>query len=583
MDCAACGRENPDDARFCQACGVPIVPDTDDGASLVGKLIGGRYLVTRVIGEGGMGVVYEADQRMGGHNRKVAIKTLLPSLSADHTIVSRFFRESGIVAQLEHPNTIRFYDFGETSDKQLYIAMEFVKGEPLTDEIARGPMSTARVKRILKQVCGALAEAHALGIIHRDLKPDNIILTRRAGEEDFVKVLDFGIAKTTGPAANNKTKLTQQGVVLGTPPYMSPEQLAGQEIDLRSDVYSLGIIAYEMLTGSLPFQGDTPWQWATQHMTVAPPAMATVTSEAIAPDVERAVMHALEKSPDSRPPTMLDFYRELSGEAVTEHSTLPNFEPPPAGGKRVTEVAPVAVAYATEAAVAAPIPPPPPARARSSGLGRFIALGGLLLGGALVAVAAYQGIGTGSGPGTAPPPPPPRPSTITTVEPLIDTSTIESPMPPPPVTTSSKVPPKHTTTANPPPTAPPPATTTAPPPPPPPTTQPTLPPPPPPTATQPPPPSGLQGDAACSASVNASRALDIERAAGLLRTCQNTGGSGSAVAGARTSIRNQAPAAVKRRAFNGDCAGAKRAADAASSVSAGDRAQATYASTTCAH
>src|SRR5688572_6169040 len=190
--CAVCGEKNPAGARYCQACGAPMVKPSDDPASLVGKLVGGRYVVTRLIAEGGMGQVYEAEQRIGDSQRKVAIKTLLPSLSSDPTIENRFYRECGIVSQLESPNTVRFLDFGHTPDKRLYIAMEFVKGEPLTAVMARGPMPVARVQRILRQVTSALAEAHALGIIHRDLKPDNVILTQRAGEEDFVKLLDFG-------------------------------------------------------------------------------------------------------------------------------------------------------------------------------------------------------------------------------------------------------------------------------------------------------------------------------------------------------------------------------------------------------
>ena len=249
--CPACQQENPEKARFCQSCGAPMPDPTADPGGLIGHILGGRYRVTRVIAEGGMGVVYEAEQKMGDNVRKLAIKALLPALSHDRDIAKRFHRESGLIAQLEHPNTIRVYDFGATQDGRLYIAMELVEGAPLTSEIEAGPIEMDRALRILKQVCGALAEAHHLGIVHRDLKPDNVILSNRAGERDFVKLLDFGIAKRTGGTGDHRTKITQAGMVLGTPPYMSPEQLAGEEVDARSDIYSLGVMAYENRDGTV--------------------------------------------------------------------------------------------------------------------------------------------------------------------------------------------------------------------------------------------------------------------------------------------------------------------------------------------
>ena len=187
-------------------------------------------------------------------------------------MLARFHRECGTVSELEHPNTIQFFDFGQTPDGQLYIAMEFVQGQSLSRRAAAGP--DARPSACCAssaQVCGSLEEAHGRGIVHRDLKPDNIILTTRAGQADFVKVLDFGIAKRSEAKDQaQEQKLTQQGMVLGTPPYMSPEQFTGKELDARSDIYSLGVMAYEMLTGRLPFDADTPWEWATQHMTAQP-------------------------------------------------------------------------------------------------------------------------------------------------------------------------------------------------------------------------------------------------------------------------------------------------------------------------
>lgn len=609
MNCSVCGQQNAEGARFCQSCGAPITQPNADPSDLVGQLIGGRYIVKRVIGEGGMGVVYEAEQRMGAHSRKVAIKTLLPELSNDHTIVSRFYRECGIVAQLEHPNTIRFYDFGETPDKRLYIAMEFVRGESLSDLIARGPVAMPRVRRILRQICGALGEAHGLGIIHRDLKPDNIILTNKSGEEDFVKVLDFGIAaRTEVPQAGAKpqTKLTQQGVVLGTPPYMSPEQLAGQKLDGRSDIYSLGVIAYEMITGRLPFEASSPWEWASKHMTVSPPPMRTVTAFDIPLDLERAVLHALSKTPGERPATVMDFARELLGETRADPYTEPDygsprprtspmdaqlaFVPPVDRGTQVNpHVSPVVQAQVphyppirTGAAVAAPIPFPPPRSRRGSGAGLWLALGGLLLGGVLFVaafIAFQQQQGGGSG-GETPLIPINSPSSTTEITPL----GTQPETPPPPTTepTQSDPPPNQSPTKPPtqptkPPTQPttPPTQPTTPP------TQPTTPPTQPTTPpTTPPPPSGPQGDAACAASEAAARGGSIEGAVAMYNKCQSTGGSPGALSAARARIRSQAPSVVKNRAFRGDCPGAKSAANAASSIGE-NGGQAALATTSC--
>src|SRR6478736_5158652 len=211
MKCESCGHENLDDARFCASCGLIISKETQ--GEWIGRLVGGRFRVTRVLGEGGMGVVYAAEQQMGSTIRKVAIKTLHPHLSKDPSILARFHRECGTVAQLEHPNTIKVFDFGAEADGTLYIAMEFVEGRSL-DKV----------------------------IEHRDLKPENVILGEKLGKHDFVKVLDFGIAARRESADTQKEqKLTQQGMVLGTPPYMSPEQFTGAELDRRSAIYSLGV------------------------------------------------------------------------------------------------------------------------------------------------------------------------------------------------------------------------------------------------------------------------------------------------------------------------------------------------------
>src|SRR5262249_31924636 len=285
---------------------------------MVGTTLGGRYRIVQLLGEGGMGAVYVGEQQMGTKTRKVAVKTLHPHLSKDPKVQARFQREVGTIAELEHPNTIQVYDFGKTDDGILYLVMEFISGTNVADILEKqGALDPVRVEKIMTQVCGSLEEAHSRGIIHRDLKPENIVLTERAGQKDFVKVLDFGIAKRSNEEDAQEQKLTQQGMVLGTPPYMSPEQFTGRPIDARSDIYSLGVMMYEMLTGRLPFNANTAWEWATQHMTVPPLAIETLPGGTQVPlRMKNAIMRALEKDPAKRPATVREFVDMYQGSAV---------------------------------------------------------------------------------------------------------------------------------------------------------------------------------------------------------------------------------------------------------------------------
>jgi eukaryotic-like serine/threonine-protein kinase len=316
MECLACHTPNVDGARFCAKCGAPLpIQKGADADPLIGITIGGRYRIVGILGEGGMGRVYTAEQQMGTSVRKVAVKTLLSQFAKDPQTVARFMREVGTVSELEHPNTIKVYDFGQIEGSgDLYIAMELLQGISLDDVVNKGqPIPAERVDRILGQVCGSLQEAHDKGIVHRDLKPANIFLTTRAGEEDVVKVLDFGIAKRDSKDSKHEQKLTQQGTILGTPPYMSPEQFTGQELDARSDIYSLGVVAYEMLTGRLPFEADTPWQWMTQHMSAQPFPFETLPMGShIPPKMRAAVMRALAKDKAQRPQTAREFFEDLT-------------------------------------------------------------------------------------------------------------------------------------------------------------------------------------------------------------------------------------------------------------------------------
>jgi predicted Ser/Thr protein kinase len=329
MECPSCHAQ-VDPAKFCPICGASLQPTGGAAAApaaeappaadpLVGATLGGKYKIVKLLGEGGMGCVYLGEQQLGTKTRKVAIKTLHPHLSKDPKILARFEREVGTIAELEHPNTIQVYDFGKTeAEGILYIVMEFVLGQNLAETLEKGgAMDPARVEKIMNQVCGSLEEAHGRGIVHRDLKPDNIVLTERAGSKDFVKVLDFGIAKRSNEEDKNEQKLTQQGMVLGTPPYMSPEQFTGKPIDARSDIYSLAIMAYEMLTANLPFAANTAWEWATQHMTAPPKDIDTMPfHERIPPRMKDALRKALQKSPDDRFANVRLFFDAFSGGAA---------------------------------------------------------------------------------------------------------------------------------------------------------------------------------------------------------------------------------------------------------------------------
>lgn len=326
MECPACHTPNVDGARFCAKCGALLPSESTEASDpLIGAIVGGRFRITGILGEGGMGRVYTGEQQMGTSVRKVAVKTLLAQYAKDPQVLARFMRECGTVSELEHPNTIKVYDFGQTNTGELYIAMELLTGESLEKALEGGPLPPERVDRILAQVSGSLQEAHEKGIVHRDLKPANIYLTTRAGEEDCVKVLDFGIAKRDDKHSKQEAKLTQQGTVLGTPPYMSPEQFRGQELDMRSDIYSLGVMTYEMLTGRLPFDADTPWAWATQHMTAQPFPFETIALGGQVPaKMKAAVMRALAKDMTLRQQSVREYFDEFSlGNARTSALSAP--------------------------------------------------------------------------------------------------------------------------------------------------------------------------------------------------------------------------------------------------------------------
>jgi len=256
----------------------------------VGKIIDNRYEIQARIGEGGMGVVYKA--RQTSIDRVIAIKMLNAQMAGDQTWVQRFYNEAKACSRLQHPNTIRMFDFGQTNEGRLFMTMEFLDGMSLRDAVSKGPLAPQRVVKILIQCCASLAEAHSIGIIHRDIKPDNVFLLNMAGSPDFVKLLDFSVAKLL---EGDRMK-TQAGVVFGTPQYMSPEQGRGLPLDARSDLYALGILAFEMLTGNVPFNDENPMTVIQMHLHGAIPPLA----QTIPYSVQQIVRRALEKDPNRR-------------------------------------------------------------------------------------------------------------------------------------------------------------------------------------------------------------------------------------------------------------------------------------------
>jgi len=276
---------------------------------LIGKQVdNGEFIVVDRIGSGGMGSVYKAEQP--SMNRMVAIKVLHPRFVTRDDLVARFRREARAMSQLSHPNTARVYKYGALDDGSVYFVMDYLEGRNLAAEVREnGPMPPERAVRLMVQVCGALEEAHRAGIVHRDLKPENIFLTLQGGTTDFPKVLDFGLAKMSEKQMGNGSMMfTQQGMVFGTPEFMSPEQTQGDTLDRRSDIYSLGLILYELLTGKLPFDATKPIDIMRAHVQEPPlPLNGRVPGREFSAQLADAIGKALEKKRDNRYATALEF------------------------------------------------------------------------------------------------------------------------------------------------------------------------------------------------------------------------------------------------------------------------------------
>lgn len=376
MICAHCRSTNSGGARFCSSCGLELsaalipavfvggvngpevrglpgssITDDDeitsyrpvvnvsgdsDRSPMIGRIIDRKYRLETRIGFGGMGEVYRASRLLIGD--EVAIKILHAEHVSDPQASERFRREAQAAARLKHPNAVSIYDFGVTSDGLVYLVMELVEGQNLRNIIKQqGPLSPATVSEITNQVCSALQVAHEQNVVHRDLKPDNIMVNVTISGLR-VKVLDFGIAKLRDLAANN---LTITGNVMGTPHYMSPEQCLGEETDSRSDLYSLGVVIYQMLTGSLPFNSPTSTAVVMQHVNKEPPSLRSINLS-ISPAVEAVVLHALAKRREDRPRSADALARELAA-AVNAAIPQPVAVPVPRPKEPPQQIAPTMV------------------------------------------------------------------------------------------------------------------------------------------------------------------------------------------------------------------------------------------------
>jgi serine/threonine protein kinase len=315
LQCPRCGRQFSNDVAVCPHDHAPLQADATIADVLIDPLLGrvfeGKYRLDERLGGGGMGTVYRATHLL--IDRPVALKVLSQRFVGDQTAQQRFRREARAAGRIHHPNAVTVTDFGTTDDGYLYIVMELLEGQTLRDLLAHdAPLDPARAVSVMLQACAAVGAAHEAGLIHRDLKPANIFIEQRPNLPAVVKVLDFGVAKfAVEEHDDDYDTLTQVGAIIGTPRYMSPEQCSGAaQLTPAADVYSLGIILYEMLTGVVPFNAETPLAIALKQVSEAPAAPREVVPSVPAA-LERVVLHALTKNPQARPHDANELRSEL--------------------------------------------------------------------------------------------------------------------------------------------------------------------------------------------------------------------------------------------------------------------------------
>ncbi len=377
MFCTNCGNPITAGLAQCPACKTNLNAPTAISAKaplgqLVGRTLGGRYQLHSLIGSGGMGEIYRAQRTHIGDT--VAVKVLRSDVVSNDKSRQRFFREARAAALLHHPNAVVIHDFGEEEGGIAYIVMELLVGRSLREVLqAEKRLTPLRAYGILRQAAAALEAGHRAGIVHRDIKPENIILLDSSDDSDHIKILDFGIAKLREPVldggstptpaqANDQNNLTNAGMVIGTPNYMSPEQCQGEEADARSDIYSLGVVTYEVLTGAMPFTGKTATSVAIKHVTEAPRPLRAVQPDLHA-EIEAVVLRSLAKMAASRYDNMLEFARAfalaLQASGVTQtlaQPTLTGLSAHPRAVETSQLISEGATAILTPAAESSPLP-----------------------------------------------------------------------------------------------------------------------------------------------------------------------------------------------------------------------------------
>jgi eukaryotic-like serine/threonine-protein kinase len=329
--CPMCSAEYGANQTFCSNDGATLRPMVEKKGDLTDTVVADRYRVLKKLGEGGMGQVYLAEHvRM---KRKSALKVMRPDVGVDPDAIARFTREATNASHIEHPNVAAIHDFGETSDGVIYLAMEFVEGKPLSSVLEdEGAMPPARAASVIRQTAAGLQAAHELSIVHRDLKPDNIMVARNKDGTDKVKIVDFGIAKATN---NDSQKVTSTGVMIGTPAYMSPEQVGGGVVNGSTDQFSLACTAFEMLTGELPFEGTTTYELITARITGSSRRLHQVRTDITWPaGLEDVLQKAMAPTADARYATVVAFADAF--EAAVKGLTVPDLRPSQAGTQVLT-------------------------------------------------------------------------------------------------------------------------------------------------------------------------------------------------------------------------------------------------------
>jgi serine/threonine protein kinase len=397
LHCPTCGQDFADEVRVCPEDGSLLQADATVNMNipadpLIGRTLDEKYRLDERLGTGGMGTVYRATHLL--IDRPVAIKLLNPRYVEDEAAQVRFRREARAAGRIQHTNAVTVTDFGRTTDGFVYIVMELLEGRTLRDVLAHdAPLDTARSVSMMLQTAAAVGAAHEAGVIHRDLKPANIFVVQRKDAPPYIKVLDFGIAKLAADALDDDdtNTLTQVGAMIGTPRYMSPEQCDGAKLTPASDVYSLGIILYEMLTGTTPFNGTSPIAIAIKH-SQTPPRSPREFVATIPPALEEVVLHALEKRPEDRPADANAFRSELYAVAERlglEHAasisaptieTLRSAGTETPSGRLVIDIERLRESRAASIAAQSPVVTPPLVEAgwQSAGNGNFAPPAGVI-------------------------------------------------------------------------------------------------------------------------------------------------------------------------------------------------------------